>query len=357
VSHRAWKVAALVVAAVCGTSGIAAAQATPVQPTGNPGYRVGGRTVLGGDGGWDYLTPDTAAHRLYITRGTHVQVVSLDSLKLLGDIPNTEGVHGVALVPSLGRGYTSNGRANAVTVFDLRTLAAIKTIGGTGRNPDAIIFEPVTRRVFTMNGGSGDATAIDVATDSIVGTIPLFGKPEFAVADGTGNVFVNNEDSSTINELDARTLRVLHTWSIAPCEGPSGLAMDVRNRRLFSVCGNGMMAVVDANSGRLITTLPIGQGSDGVKFDPRTMNAFSSNGEGTMTVVHEDAPDRFTVRGNVTTQRGARTLGLDERTGKVYTVSAEYGPTPAPTAERPRPRPPMVPGTFTLLVVEPSLAP
>jgi len=213
--------------------------------------------------------------------GTHVQVVSLDSLKLVGDIPNTDGVHGVALVPSLGRGYTSNGRANAVTVF------------------------------------------------------------------------VNNEDSSTINEFDARTLRVLHTWSIAPCEGPSGLAMDVRNRRLFSVCGNGMMAVVDANSGRLITTLPIGQGSDGVKFDPRTMNAFSANGEGTMTVVHEDAPDRFSVRGNVTTQRGARTLTLDERTGKVYTVSAEYGPTPAPTAERPRPRPPMVPGTFTLLAIEP----
>ena len=350
------KVAVLVVAALCGASAIAAAQAAPpapVQPAGNPGYHVGSRAVLGGDGGWDYLTPDTAAHRMYITRGTHVQVVSLDSLKLVGDILNTEGVHGVALAPALGRGYTSNGRANTVTVFDLRTLAVIKTITGTGQNPDAIIYEPVTRRIFTMNGRSGDATAIDVATDSIVGTIPLFGKPEFAVADGTGHVFANNEDSSTINEFDARTLRVLHTWSIKPCDGPSGLAMDVRNRRLFAVCGNGMMAVVDANSGRIITTLPIGQGSDGVKFDPRTMNAFSANGEGTMTVVHEDAPDRFTVRGNVTTQRGARTLGLDERTGKVYTVTAEYGPLPAPTADRPRPRPPMLPGTFTLLQVEP----
>jgi YVTN family beta-propeller protein len=347
------QVAGLVVAALCGMASAAVAQAAPAQPAGNPGYHVGSRAVLGGDGGWDYLTPDTAAHRLYITRGTHVQVVSLDSLKLVGDILNTEGVHGVALVPALGRGYTSNGRANAVTVFDLGTLAVIRTISGTGRNPDAIMFEPVTRRIFTMNGGSGDATAIDVATDSVVGTIPLFGKPEFAVADGRGRVFVNNEDSSTINEFDARTLRVLHTWSIKPCEGPSGLAMDVRNRRLFAVCGNGMMAVVDADSGRLVTTLPIGQGSDGVKFDPRTMNAFSSNGEGTMTVVHEDAPDRFTVRGTLVTQRGARTLGLDERTGRVYTVSAEYGPVPAPTAERPRPRPPMVPGSFTLLVVEP----
>jgi YVTN family beta-propeller protein len=347
------KVAGLVIAALCGMSAVAAAQAAPAPPAGNPGYRVASRAVLGGDGGWDYLTPDTAAHRLYLTRGTHVQVVDLDSLTLVGDIPNTEGVHGVALVPALGRGYTSNGRANSVTVFDLRTLAVIKTITGTGRNPDAIMFEPVTRRIFTMNGGTGDATAIDVATDSVVGTVALFGKPEFAVADGRGRVFVNNEDSSTINEFDARTLRVLHTWSIKPCDGPSGLAMDVRNRRLFAVCGNGMMAVVDANSGRLVTTLPIGQGSDGVKFDPRTMNAFSSNGEGTMTVVHEDAPDRYTVRGTVATQRGARTLALDERTGKVYTVTAEYGPLPAPTAERPRPRPPMVPGSFTLLVVEP----
>ena len=350
------KRAVLVVAALCGSSAVASAQAppsAPLQPTGTPGYRVGSRAVLGGEGGWDYLTPDTAAHRLYITRGTHVQVVSLDSNKLVGDIPNTEGVHGVAIAPALGHGYTSNGRANSVTVFDLRTLAVVKTISGTGRNPDAIIFEPVTRRVFTLNGGTGDATAIDAATDSIVGTVPLFGKPEFAAADGRGHVFVNNEDSSTINEFDARTLRVVHTWSIKPCDGPSGLAMDVRNRRLFSVCGNGMMAVVDANSGRVITTLPIGQGADGVKFDPRTMNAFSSNGEGTMTVVHEDAPDRYTVRGNVTTQRGARTLALDERTGRVYTVTAEYGPAPAPTAERPRPRPAMVPGTFTVLVIEP----
>jgi DNA-binding beta-propeller fold protein YncE len=178
------------------------------------------------------------------------------------------------------------------------------------------------------------------------------GKPEFAVADGTGHVFVNNEDSSTVVEFDARTLGVLHTWSIAPCEGPSGLAMDVRTRRLFSVCGNAKMAVLDATSGRVVAMLPIGQGADGVKFDPRTRNAFSSNGEGTLTVVHEDSPSRFTMAATIPTQRGARTLALDERTGKVYTVTAEYGPAPAPTPERPRPRPTMVPGTFTLLAIE-----
>lgn len=321
------------------------------QAPGAAGYHVANRAVLGGEGGWDYLTPDTIAHRLYLTRGTHVMVVDLDSLKLVGDIPHTDGVHGVALVPDLGRGYTSNGRAGTVTVFDLRTLAALKTVGGVGRNPDAIIFEPVTRRVLTMNGGTGDVSAIDVATDSVVGSVGVGGKPEFAVADGTGHVFVNNEDSSTVVELDARTLRVLHTWSIAPCEGPSGLAMDLRSRRLFSVCGNGRMAVLDANSGRLVATLPIGQGCDGVKFDPRTRNAFAANGEGTITVVHEDSPSRFTVAQTVRTQRGARTLALDERTGKVYTVTAEYGPAPAPTPERPRPRPTMVPGTFTLLEV------
>ena len=343
---------ALVVAAL-GLAALAAAPPpTAAQAPSAGGYHVANRIVLGGDGGWDYLTPDTAAHRLYLSRGTHVMVVDLDSLKVVGDIPNTEGVHGVAIVPDLGRGYTSNGRANTVTVFDLRTLATLRTIGGVGRNPDAIILEPVSRRILTMNGGTDNVSAIDVATDSVVGTVAVGGKPEFAVADGTGHVFVNNEDSSTVVEFDARTLTVLHTWSMKPCEGPSGLAMDLGTRRLFAVCGNQKMMVVDANSGRVVADLPIGNGADGVKFDPRTRNAFSSNGDGTMTIVHEESPGRFTVVGNVPTQRGARTLALDERTGKVYTVTADYGPAPAPTPERPRPRPTMVPGTFTLLVVE-----
>ena len=340
---------ALGLTAYAGAARPAAAQA-PV--TGTGGYHVSRRAVLGGEGGWDYLTPDPAAHRLYLSRGTHVMVVNTDSLSVAGDIPNTEGVHGIALVPDLFRGYTSNGRAGTVTVFDTRTLATLKVISGVGRNPDAIIFEPVSRRILTMNGGTGNVSAIDVATDSVVGSVAVGGKPEFAVADGTGHVFVNNEDSSTVVEFDARTLTVLHTWSMALCDGPSGLAMDLRARRLFAVCGNQKMMVVDANSGRVVADLPIGQGADGVKFDPNARNAYSSNGDGTMTVVHEDSPDRFTVVGTVPTQRGARTLALDETTGRVYTVTADFGPAPAPTPERPRPRPAMLPGTFTLLVIE-----
>lgn len=336
-------------AALAGVSQPVVAQA-PAASAG--GYHVSRRAVLGGEGGWDYLTPDPAAHRLYLSRGTHVMVVNTDSLTIAGDIPNTEGVHGVALVPDLYRGYTSNGRAGTVTEFDTRTLATLKVISGVGRNPDAIIFEPVSRRILTMNGGTGNVSAIDVATDSVVGSVAVGGKPEFAVADGRGHVFVNNEDSSTVVEFDARTLTVLHTWSMKPCDGPSGLAMDLRTRRLFAVCGNQKMMVVDADNGRVVADLPIGQGADGVKFDSHTRTAFSSNGDGTMTVVHEDSPSRFTVVGNVPTQRGARTLALDESTGRVYTVAAEYGPAPAPTPERPRPRPAMVPGTFTLLVIE-----
>jgi YVTN family beta-propeller protein len=349
VNHLPLLAAALGLAALAGAPRPVAAQAPA---SGAGGYHVSRRAVLGGDGGWDYLTPDPAAHRLYLSRGTHVMVVNTDSLTVAGDIPNTEGVHGIALVSDLGRGYTSNGRAGTVTEFDTRTLATLKVISGVGRNPDAIIFEPVSRRILTMNGGTGNVSAIDVATDSVVGSVAVGGKPEFAVADGTGHVFVNNEDSSTVVEFDARTLTVLHTWSMKPCDGPSGLAMDVRTRRLFAVCGNQKMMVVDANSGRVVADLPIGQGADGVKFDPRTRNAFSSNGDGTMTVVHEDSPSRFTVVETVPTQRGARTLALDETTGRVYTVTAEFGPAPAPTPERPRSRPPMLPGTFTLLVVE-----
>jgi YVTN family beta-propeller protein len=340
---------ALGLIAFAGASRPAVAQAPAAGPG---GYHVSRRAVLGGEGGWDYLTADPAAHRLYLSRGTHVMVVNTDSLTVAGDIPNTEGVHGIALVSDLNRGYTSNGRAGTVTEFDTRTLATLKVISGVGRNPDAIIFEPVTRRVLTMNGGTANVSAIDVATDSVVGSVAVGGKPEFAVADGTGHVFVNNEDSSTVVEIDARTLTVLHTWSMAPCDGPSGLSMDMRTRRLFAVCGNQKMMVVDANSGRVVADLPIGQGADGVKFDPNARNAYSSNGDGTMTVVHEDSPSRFTVVGNVPTQRGARTLALDEVTGRVYTVTAEFGPAPAPTPERPRPRPAMLPGTFTLLVVE-----
>lgn len=315
-------------------------------------YHVVKRIATGGDGGWDYLTVDTTLHRLFVSRGTHVMVVDLDRDSVMGDVPNTNGVHGIAVAPELGRAFTSNGRDSSVTIFDPRTLATIGTVKVTGRNPDAILYEPTTRRIFTFNGGSANATAIDAATGAVVGTVPLGGKPETAVADGKGRVLVNIEDRSEIVAFDARSLAVQATWPLAPCEEPSGLAIDRAHARLFAGCGNRLMAVVDANTGHVVTTLPIGDGVDANGFDPATQLAFASTGrDGMLTVVHEDSPNQFTVVANVPTQRGARTMALDERTHAVYTVTAQFGPAPAPTAEHPHPRPPIVPGTFTILEI------
>jgi len=317
------------------------------------GYHVTQRITVGGDGGWDYLTVDTAGNRLFVSRGTHVQVVDLARNALVGDIPNTPGVHGVALVPELGRAFTSNGRDSSVTIVDLRTLAPTANVKVTGRNPDAIMYEPVSKRVFTFNGGSANATAIDPATGTVAGTVTLGGKPEAPVTDGTGRIYVNIEDTGEIVAFDARTLAVQGRWSLAPCEEPTGLAIDKARGRLFAACSNALMAVVDMRSGKVVTTVPIGGGADGAAFDPATGLAFSTNGgNGTVTVVHEDAPDKFSVVATVPTQRGARTIALDPRNHRVYTVSAEFGPAPAPTPERPRPRGALVPGTFTVLVLD-----
>jgi DNA-binding beta-propeller fold protein YncE len=317
----------------------------------DPEYRVLGRTVLGGEGGWDYLTVDAPGHRLFVTRGTHVMVVDLGTMRVAGDVPNTPGVHGVALAPALGRGFTSNGRDTSVTVFDLRTLAAIRTVKVTGRGPDAIVFDPASGRVFTMNGGGGNTTALDARTGEVAGTVALGGRPEEAVADGRGRIFINLEDRGQIEAVDARTLRSLSRWDLTGCEGPTGIAMDRRHRRIFSVCDGKKMVVSDADRGRVVATVPIGEGPDGAAFDSVTQTVFSSNGEGTVTVVHEDAPDRYRVVQTVATQRGARTIALDARTHRVYTVTSEFGPPPAPTPDRPHPRPSQVPGTFTLLEI------
>jgi len=328
----------------------AAAVATAQQPPG--GYHLVRTISLGGEGGWDYLTADAAGHRLYVSHATRVQVVDTEKNAVIGEIPDTEGVHGIALAPEVGRGFTSNGRAGTVTVFDLKSLAVITTVKVTGENPDAITFEPVSRRVFTFNGRSADATAIEAGSGQVVGTLPLRGKPEFAVADGRGRIFVNIEDTSELVSFDARTLKVEGRWKLSPCEEPSGLAIDREHRRLFSVCGNKLMAVVDGDTGKLIATLPIGSGVDGVAFDPVTGFAFSSNGEGTVTVVHEDSPEKFTVVGNVQTKRGARTISLDSATHRLYLPTAQFGPPPSPTPDRPRPRPSILPGTFEVLVLE-----
>jgi YVTN family beta-propeller protein len=315
------------------------------------GYHVAKKIVLGGEGGWDYLYCDSAARRIYLSRSTHVMVVDADSYAVIGDIPNTPGVHGIAIVPDLNKGFTSNGRDNSVTIFDLKTLKEIGRVA-VGKNPDAIMYDPASKRVFTFNGGSQDTTAIDAGTGKVVGTVAFGGKPEFAVSDEKGHVYANIEDKSEVAQLDANKLAVDARWSLAPGEEPSGLAIDRKNHRLFSVCSNKLMVVLNTDNGKVVTTLPIGSGTDAAAFDPETGFAFSSNGEGTLTVVHEDSPDKFTVAESVPTQRGARTMTLDQKMHRLFSVSAEYGPTPAPTTERPRPRAPMVPGTFTLLVLE-----
>ncbi len=317
-------------------------------------YRIAARLTPGGEGGWDYLTVDAAGRRLFLSRATRVQVVDLVGGKLLSEISGTEGVHGIALAPEFGAGFTSNGRGNSVTVFDLKTLATVETVRLDARNPDAILYEPVSKRVFTFNGGSRDATAIDAARRAVVGTIPLAGKPEFAVADGKGKVFVNIEDKGTLTQLDAATLKVEADWSLAPCEEPSGLAMDAEHRRLFSVCGNKLMAVSDADAGKVIATLPIGGGVDGAAFDPAKGLAFSSNGAGSVTVVREETPQKFSVLTDVPTQRGARTIALDPGTHRLYLPTASFGPPPSPSPANPRGRPPMVPDSFVVLVLEPT---
>src|ERR1019366_1111349 len=275
-----------------------------------PGYHVVTTYKVGGDGGWDYLTTDSAARRVYISRGTHVMVIDADSSKSVGDIADTPGVHGIALAPELGRGFVSNGREGTVSIFDLKTLATSSKVK-VGDNPDAILYDPATKRVFTFNGRSQDATAIDATNGTVLGTIKLDGKPEFAASDGKGGVFVNIEDKSELTGIDAGKLAVKATWPLAPCKEPSGLAMDKKNRRLFVGCDNKMMAVVNADTGKVLATPAIGDGVDATAFDDETGLAFASCGEGMLTVVREESPDKFSVAENVPTQPGARTLALD----------------------------------------------
>jgi len=315
-------------------------------------YQLKQKYVLGGDGGWDYLTYDSPGKRLFISRATRVMVVDPAKGSVITEIPNTPGVHGIALAHDLGKGFTSNGRENTVTVFDLKTLKETDRIKLEGaENPDAILYDPPSKRVFTFNGRSNNATAIDATNNKVVGTIALDGKPEFAASDGKGTVFVNIEDKSELSAIDAKNAKLLKTWPLTGCEEPSGLAMDQKSRRLFAGCHNKVMAVVDADSGKVIATPPIGQGVDANGFDPKTELAFSSNGDGTLTVVHEEAPDKFTVAQNAETQRGARTMALNPDNHEVYLVTAEIEEQP-PAKEGERPRRTMKPGTFTLLVME-----
>jgi DNA-binding beta-propeller fold protein YncE len=313
---------------------------------GASGYHVAKHIPIGGEGGWDYLIVDDQARRLYLSHATHTVVLDADSTSVVGDIPDTPGVHGIALAPDLGRGFTSNGKGNSVTIFDLKTLQTLGT-AKVGTNPDAIIYEPVTRRVFVFNGRSKDATVLNANDNSVVGTFPVGGKPEFAAVDGLGSVFVNVEDTSEVLHIDAKDMKVLHRWPLAPCKEPSGLAIDVKSRRLFAVCDNEMMAVVDATSGKVVATPKTGEGADAAAFDPEAKYAFSSNGEsGTLTVIHQDSADNYSVAENVPTKKGARTMALDAKTHNIFLPTAEMIP-PGPGQKWPTPKP----GTFELLLV------
>jgi YVTN family beta-propeller protein len=314
------------------------------------GYHVIQTYKLGGDGGWDYLTIDANARHLFISRGTHVMVIDTDSGKSVGDIPDTPGVHGIALAPELGRGFTSNGREGTVTVFDLKSLARIGDKIKTGDNPDAILYDPDTKRVFTFNGRSQDSTAIDAATGKVLATIKLDGKPEFAASDAKGMIFVNIEDKSELTAIDPAKLEIKHTWPLAPCESPSGLSIDRQHHRLFVGCDNKMMAIVDAGSGKVLATPAIGEGVDATTFDEETGLAFASCGQdAVLTVVKEEAGKW--IAENVPTKKGARTLALDSKTHNVFVVTADFGPRPAATADNPHPRPPLLPDSFVVLVV------
>lgn len=315
-------------------------------------YAIQQQYALGGPGGWDYLTIDAAAHRLYISRADRVLVMDTQDGSIVATIPDTQGVHGVALAPEFGEGFTSNGRAGTVTVFDLNTIVATKVIAVGGHNPDAILYDTASKHVYTFNGESRDISVIDPKAGTVIATLAAGGKPEFARADGTGRIFFNIEDRSQIGTIDSLAVKRLANWVLPNCVEPTGLAFDVRHERLFSVCGNGVLVVTDSRSGRHVAEVPIGKGPDAAAFDAQRGLIFSSNGEdGTLTVIHEADPDHYSVIENVATQKSARTMALDEGTHQVYLVAAEFGTKPLPSADQPHPRAPVVQGSFKVLVV------
>ncbi len=315
---------------------------------GQSDYKIDRKINLPGEGFWDYITIDEVNGRIYQSHNTIVQVVDIKSGQLVGTIPDTKGIHGVAIANDMNKGFTSNGRDSSVTVFDLNTLAVITKIRVTGENPDAILYDAFSKRVFTGNGRSKSFTVIDAVNNIVAGTIPLDGKPEAIVTDGKGKIYVNIEDASLIEMIDAKSMKVEARWPIAPGEEPSGLALDNENHRLFSVCSNKLMVVIDALSGKVITTLPIGNGCDGAAFDPQYKRVYASNGEGTLTVVQVADANSFRVLETVTTQRGARTIALDKTSHHIYLPTAEFEAAPSTSNQRPS----IKPGTFTILDVE-----
>jgi len=313
------------------------------------GYKILNKIKVGGTGGWDYLSVDPVTQRLFASHGGIVEVVDLKAGKPVGQITQLHGVHGIAVAGDVGKGFISNGQSNSVTIFDLKTLEKTGE-PATGQNPDAICYEPKTQRIFTMNGRSNDSTAINAKNNEIVGSFPIGEKPENCAVDGAGKVYVNIENSSEIVEIDAAKPGVTRRASLAPCEGPSGLAIDVKNKKLFSVCSNKMMAVTDIATMKVIATPAIGPGTDGAGFDPGSGNAFSSNGgDGTMTVV-KLVNGKYEAVDTVTTERGARTMTVDPTNHRIYMLAAEYG-SPTEGKDGKKGRPTVVPDSFHVLVI------
>ncbi|HYA17297.1 MAG TPA: YncE family protein [Bryobacteraceae bacterium] len=312
-----------------------------------PAYKVVDKIKIGGPSSWDYVYVDSANHRLYASHATQTEVIDTATDKVVGTIPGTNGVHGIAVANDLGRGFTSDGRDNDVTIFDLKTLAVQGKVK-TGSNPDSIIYEPVTKRVFAFNGRSSDATVFDGKSGAIVAaSLPLNGKPEFSQVDGKGNVYFNLEDKNEIGVIDAKTATLTKHYSIAPCDGPSGLTIDPKGR-LYSVCGRKVMVISDPAAGKVIGQAEIGLGVDGVAFDDGY--AFSANGrDGTITMVGETSPGKFEAVATITTQNGARTIGADQKAHKLYLPTAEYGPAEVKDGKAGRPQ--VKPDTFMVLVV------
>jgi YVTN family beta-propeller protein len=308
-------------------------------------YKIDRKISLPGEGFWDYITVDEVNGRIFQSHNSLAQVVDIKTGQVVGTIPDTKGIHGVALAHDLNKGFTSNGRDSSVTIFDLKTLAVITKIKVKGKNPDAILYDAFSKRVFTGNGGSKSFTVIDAVNNTVAGTIVLGGKPEAIVTDGKGKIYVNIEDASLIEMINANTMKVEAHWPIDPGEEPSGLALDNETHRLFSVCGNKLMMVVDAVTGKVITSLPIGDGSDGAAFDPKYRRVYASNGEGTMTVVQIENANSFKVLETVPTQRGARTIALDNTSHHIYLPTAEFEAVPAGSNQRPA----IKPNTFTIL--------
>lgn len=329
------------------------ASSPAAQPTGVVDYHIVKRIVLGGQGFWDYMGFDNANRRLFVSHGTHVIVVNADTLKVVGNIPDTPGVHGIAVAPRLYRGFVSDGRADQVTIFNLKTLKTIGVVKVTGHDPDCILYDPASERVFTFNGDSDNSTAIDARTGKVVGTIDLGGRPEYAVANGRGMVYNNLEDKSVELAINSRTLKIESRWPMAPCEHPSGLAIDAVHNVLFAGCHSQVMGIMSAETGKVLATPPIGRGVDANRFDPGTQLAFSANGDGTLTVVKEITPTDFKVVQNAVTERGARTMELDPKTHNVFLVTAKFGPPGPLVPGRHFRRPTIIPGSFTLLVLAP----